>query len=195
MKRTLLAASVVALLSLAGCGSGASTAAAPGSALPTAAQTEAPTTEAAIPTVAPTPAGPGATVAGIPPLSGKPTDLTAQSSGQAGTGTPPNELTTQDVVVGKGAPAKASDTVNVRYSGTLYDGTAFDASWKEGDTPVTFPLSQVVPGFALGIEGMAPGGRRVLVIPPALGYGAEGSPPVVPGNATLVFVVDLVSIS
>lgn len=205
MKRTLLAAAVVASMTLAGCGSGTSTVAGTDTVAPqpTAAATTAPATGApatgapateAAPTVAPTPAEPGAKVAGIPALSGTPTDLKAQSSGLAGTGQPPTQLLTQDVVVGKGPAAKASDTVSVRYSGTLYDGTPFDASWKQGDTPVSFPLNQVVPGFALGIEGMQPGGRRVMVIPPALGYGEQGSPPVVPGNSTLVFVVDLVGI-
>jgi peptidylprolyl isomerase len=144
--------------------------------------------------VAPTPAKPGAEVVGIPPLTGNPTDLKTQSSAGAGTGKPPTTLLTQDVVVGTGAPAKASDTVSIRYSGTLYDGTPFDASWKDGDTPVNYPLAQFVPGFSLGVEGMKPGGRRVIVIPPALGYGEQGNGPV-PGNATIVFVVDLVGIS
>lgn len=198
MKRTLLAAAAVASMTLVGCGSGTSTAT--GTATEAPQPTAAATTSAAAPTeapstVAPTPAEPGAKIAGIPALSGNPTDLKAQTSGQAGTGRPPSQLVTQDVVVGKGAAAKPSDTVSVRYSGTLYDGTPFDASWKQGDAPISFPLDQVVPGFALGIEGMQPGGRRVMVIPPALGYGEQGSPPVIPGNSTLVFVVDLVGIS
>jgi len=194
MKRSLLAAAAVALMTLAGCGSAASTAAAPATVTPL--PTAAPTTEAAAPTAgpAPTPAKPGATVAGIPALTGTPTDLKTQSSAGVGTGKPPTQLLTQDVVVGKGTAAKASDIVNVRYSGTLYDGSPFDASWKQGDAPISFPLSGVVPGFAQGIEGMQPGGRRVMVIPPALGYGAQGQGPV-PANATLVFVVDLVGIS
>lgn len=199
MKRSPLATAapvlVAALMTLAGCGSATSTAAGTDTVAPQPAATTAPAAAPTAPAVAPTPAAPGATVPGIPALGGKPTDLTTQSSAQAGTGQPPTQLLTQDVVVGKGAAAKASDTVSVRYSGTLYDGTPFDASWKQGDAPVSFPLNQVVPGFALGIEGMQPGGRRVMVIPPALGYGEQGSPPVVPGNSTLVFVVDLVGIS
>jgi peptidylprolyl isomerase len=193
MKRILLAACVVALTTLAGCGSGAApaTPATPATSAPaTPAATSAPATTAG---AAPAPAAPGTTVPGIPALSGTPTDLTAQSQAKAGTGTPPAVLLTQDVVVGTGPAAKASDTVNVRYSGTLYDGTPFDSSWSDGSDPVSFPLSQVVPGFSEGIAGMQAGGRRVIVIPPQLGYGAEGSGPV-PGNATLVFVTDLVSI-
>jgi peptidylprolyl isomerase len=190
MKRILLAACVVALTTLAGCGSGAAPATpAPATPAPATSAASTPATAAA----APTPAAPGTTVPGIPALSGTPTDLTAQSQAKAGTGTPPAALLTQDVVVGTGPAAKASDTVNVRYSGTLYDGTPFDSSWSDGSDPVSFPLDQVVPGFSEGIVGMQAGGRRVIVIPPQLGYGAEGSGPV-PGDATLVFVTDLVSI-
>jgi peptidylprolyl isomerase len=189
MKRTLLAASAVALLTLAGCGSAATSAASSTTAA------AAPTTAAAAPPgAAQAPAAPGATVPGIPALSGTPTDLKAQSQAEAGTGQPPTQLLTQDVVVGTGPAAKASDTVNVRYSGTLYNGTPFDSSWSRGDAPTSFPLDQVVPGFSQGIVGMQPGGRRVIVIPPELGYGAQTNGPV-PGGSTLVFVVDLVGIS
>jgi peptidylprolyl isomerase len=112
----------------------------------------------------------------------------------AGTPPPPTKLVTQDLVVGKGATAKASDTVVVQYVGANYaDGKNFDASWQDNG-PATFPLSGVVPGFAQGIEGMKVGGRREIVIPPALGYGQAGSPPAVQPNETLVFVVDLLSI-
>ena len=82
------------------------------------------------------------------------------------------------------------------YVGVDYtNGKVFDDSpWKSGQ-PVPFPLSGVVPGFAQGIEGMKVGGRREIVIPPALGYGADGNPPAVGPNETLVFVVDLKAIS
>ena len=83
--------------------------------------------------------------------------------------------------------------MNVRYVGALYDGTPFDSSWSRGDAPISFPLNQVVPGFAQGIQGMAAGGRRVIVIPPALGYGDQAQGPI-PAGSTLVFVVDLVGI-
>ncbi|MDN5749692.1 MAG: FKBP-type peptidyl-prolyl cis-trans isomerase, partial [Pseudonocardia sp.] len=66
--------------------------------------------------------------------------------------------------------------------------------WDAGDAPVQFPLSGVVPGFSQGIEGMAVGGRRVIVMPPELAYG-DNPPPGLPADATLVFVVDLVGIS
>jgi peptidylprolyl isomerase len=129
----------------------------------------------------------------VPALSGSPTDLTAPSQAQAGSGQPPAELVTQDVVTGSGAAATAADTVDVQYSGTLFtDGSLFDSSWSRG-APASFPLNAVVPGFAQGIEGMQVGGRRVIVIPPDLGYGEQTRGPI-PGGSTLVFVVDLVGI-
>jgi peptidylprolyl isomerase len=184
MKRPLsvTAAAVVALGVLAGCGSSEQPAPAP------AADSAAPAADAAAP------AAPGATVPGVPPLTGNPTDLTKPSQAKAGTGQPPTKLVTQDVVVGKGTAAKLSDSVDVRYSGTLYpNGELFDASWQQGDEPINFPLSNVVPGFAQGIVGMQPGGRRVIVIPPDLGYGSRTAGPI-PAGSTLVFVVDLVKV-
>jgi FKBP-type peptidyl-prolyl cis-trans isomerase len=107
----------------------------------------------------------------------------------------PTNLETKDLVVGTGATATAASTVNVNYVGADYaNGRVFDDTpWKQGQ-PTSFPLSGVVPGFAQGIEGMRVGGRREIVIPAALGYGATGSPPAVSPNETLVFVVDLVSV-
>lgn len=109
---------------------------------------------------------------------------------------PPTELVTKDLVVGDGPEAKDGDTVKVQYVGALYDdGTEFDASWT-GDQPgdgfeFTLGGGQVIQGWDQGVAGMKVGGRRVLVIPPDLGYGAQGSPPTIPGDSTLVFVVDL----
>ncbi|WP_312859157.1 FKBP-type peptidyl-prolyl cis-trans isomerase [Pseudonocardia xinjiangensis] len=101
---------------------------------------------------------------------------------------------TQDIVIGTGKKAVPTDTVDVQYSGTLYsDGSLFDSSWQRGE-PASFPLDGVVPGFAQGIEGMQVGGRRVIVIPPDLGYGNRANGPI-PAGSTLVFVVDLVGIS
>jgi peptidylprolyl isomerase len=82
----------------------------------------------------------------------------------------------------------------VQYVGSDYtNGKDFDSSWSRGQ-PASFALSGVVPGFAQGIVGMKVGGRREIVIPPALGYGADGQPPAVGPNETLVFVVDLLAI-
>jgi peptidylprolyl isomerase len=132
----------------------------------------------------------------VPALTGDPTDLSRQTQAQAGTGQPPTTLLTQDVVTGNGARVTPDDTVvQVRYTGTLYaDGTVFDSSWKRGPAPVDFPLANVVPGFAQGVAGMRQGGRRVIVIPPALGYGPSADGPI-PGGSTLVFVVDLIGVT
>jgi FKBP-type peptidyl-prolyl cis-trans isomerase len=178
MKRSLARLAVAgccAALAVAGCGSSATDADKP--ATPPAA------TAAAV--------GPD----GVPSLTGSPTDMSAPTQAQAGGTQPPTHLVTQDVVVGTGQAALPSDTVDVRYVGTLYsDGRLFDSSWARGNEPISFPLSGVVPGFAQGIEGMQQGGRRVIVIPPDLGYGPRGQGPI-PADSTLVFVVDLVGIS
>ena len=115
---------------------------------------------------------------------------------EASTGTPPTSLEKEDIVVGDGAEAKEGDTVSVQYVGALYDtGKEFDASWDRGE-PFEFTLGsgQVIKGWDEGVAGMKVGGRRKLIIPPDLGYGAQGSPPTIPANATLVFVIDLESV-
>ena len=98
----------------------------------------------------------------------------------------------QDLVVGEGAEASASDEVTVHYTGWLHTGTVFDSSI--GGQPVTFPLSDVIPGWTEGVSGMKEGGKRKLVIPPHLAYGANGIPGVIPQYATLVFDVELIEI-
>jgi peptidylprolyl isomerase len=129
----------------------------------------------------------------IPSVSNA-TNLHVEPVVSASSGTPPTSLMTRDLIVGTGATAVASNTVLVQYVGANYsDGKDFDSSWQRGQA-ATFPLSGVVPGFAQGIVGMKVGGRREIVIPPALGYGAAGYPPAVSANETLVFVVDLISI-
>jgi peptidylprolyl isomerase len=108
--------------------------------------------------------------------------------------TPPAALVTEDIVKGKGKAAKAGDTVSMQYAGYNWsDGQLFDASWDRGNEPFEFGLGagMVIPGWDEGIVGMKPGGRRLLVIPPDLGYGPAGSPPVIGPDETLVFVVDL----
>jgi peptidylprolyl isomerase len=111
-------------------------------------------------------------------------------------GPAPAKLETKELIAGTGAEAKAGDTVTVNYVGVLYKGgKEFDASWKRHET-FSFALGkgQVIPGWDQGIVGMKVGGRRELVIPSALAYGAKGSPPTIPPNAPLVFVVDLLSV-
>ncbi|MGQ0466849.1 MAG: FKBP-type peptidyl-prolyl cis-trans isomerase [Sporichthyaceae bacterium] len=111
-----------------------------------------------------------------------------------GTGDAPTQLVIRDLVVGNGETAVSTDTVDVRYVGAFFDdGKVFDSSWERGNEPVTFPLNGVVKGFAGGIVGMKLGGRREIVIPGDLAYGAN-PPPGIPPNAVLVFVVDLMGI-
>ena len=132
--------------------------------------------------------------AGLPAVANA-TDLKTEPKPSAGAEPAPTKLAMKDLVTGTGAPAVASSTVKVQYVGTNYtDGKVFDASWEHGGQPIDFPLSGVIPGFAQGIVGMKVGGRRELVIPPALGYGTRGSPPAVGPNETLVFVIDLVGV-
>jgi FKBP-type peptidyl-prolyl cis-trans isomerase len=106
------------------------------------------------------------------------------------------ELKITDDVVGTGAEAQTGDTVNVLYSGSLDNGTVFDASAKHGNQPFSFKLDagDVIKGWDLGVVGMKVGGKRELVIPPELGYGASDYGPI-PGNSTLHFTVELLSIS
>jgi peptidylprolyl isomerase len=196
MNRSLPTASAAAILTALTVVSGCSSTPSASATATTSAAPVAPTTaaQATAPTRALAPAASGVAVAGIPALGGNATDLKTAPEIPPSTGQPPTQLLTQNIVVGTGPTATATDTVNVRYVGALYDGTPFDSSWSRGDAPISFPLNQVVPGFAQGIEGMAPGGRRVIVIPPAMGYGDQTQGPI-PGGSTLVFVVDLVGIS
>jgi peptidylprolyl isomerase len=108
-------------------------------------------------------------------------------------GPAPAKLETKEIITGTGAEAKSGDAVTVNYVGVLYKtGKVFDASWKRNETfPFTLGKGQVIPGWEQGVEGMKVGGRRELIIPASLAYGAKGSPPTIPPNEALVFVVDL----
>lgn len=107
-----------------------------------------------------------------------------------------NELGIKDVKIGTGQEAKAGDVVTVHYRGTLENGKQFDASYDRG-TPFEFNLGagQVIKGWDQGVAGMKEGGKRVLTIPPHLGYGAHGAGGVIPPNATLKFEVELLKVS
>ncbi len=113
-----------------------------------------------------------------------------------GTGKPPSKLVVQDLIVGKGKRARAGDTVTVQYVGVLFDdGKQFDASWQGSKRGQGFPFplgaGQVIPGWDQGVVGMREGGRRKLIIPGDLAYGAQGYPPDIPPDAALIFDVDL----
>lgn len=110
-------------------------------------------------------------------------------------GEPPAGLVVVDVVEGDGDEASAGDTVTTHYVGVSWrnDGDQFDASW-DREEPISFPLSGVIQGWQDGIPGMRVGGRRLLVIPPEQGYGAQSPTPAIAPNDTLVFVIDLVDV-
>ncbi|HEV2145832.1 MAG TPA: FKBP-type peptidyl-prolyl cis-trans isomerase [Longimicrobiaceae bacterium] len=109
--------------------------------------------------------------------------------------TTPTGLRWRDEQVGTGAEATRGKAVAVHYTGTLTDGTKFDSSRDRGE-PFEFPLGagMVIRGWDEGVQGMKVGGRRTLLIPPELGYGARGAGNVIPPNATLVFDVELLEV-
>ena len=100
-----------------------------------------------------------------------------------------------DLALGTGQEADRNDRVRIHYAGFLPDGTPFDSSIAAGE-PIQFVLGmrEVVRGWEVGVRGMKEGGRRLLVIPPDLGYGSRGLSGVVPGNATLVFEIQLLEV-
>jgi peptidylprolyl isomerase len=163
--------SILPVLVLAGCGGGG--------------KDKSATSTAAAPTTTPAPA-PGA---GAAQLQTKP-KVTVPS------GKPPTKLVSRDIVTGTGATAQPGDTVSVQYVGVSYaNKKQFDASW-DRHQPFTFQLGggMVIPGWDQGVVGMKVNGRRELIIPPDLGYGAQGQPPAIAPNDTLVFVIDLLRV-
>jgi FKBP-type peptidyl-prolyl cis-trans isomerase len=105
------------------------------------------------------------------------------------------ELKIEDEVVGTGAEAKAGDTVEVNYLGTLTDGTKFDSSYDRNQTfKFTLGAGEVIEGWDKGFAGMKVGGKRKLTIPSDMAYGDSGISGAIPGGATLVFEVELVSV-
>ena len=111
--------------------------------------------------------------------------------------TPPADLVIEDVELGEGPEAATGSSVEVHYAGNAWSTRAqFDASWDRGET-FTFTLGagQVIAGWDQGVAGMRVGGRRRLVIPPGLGYGSRGAGGAIKPNETLVFVVDLISVT
>ena len=141
---------------------------------------------------------PGAPLPEATSIGAVSTDLSKKPAVPKPTGNPPKELQGKDVVVGKGQEVKVGDKVAVQYVGVLFkDGKQFDASWDRGKKPFEFTVGQgqVIQGWDQGLPGMKVGGRRVLVIPSDLAYGEQGSPPKIPANSTLVFVVDVKKVS
>lgn len=105
----------------------------------------------------------------------------------------PKDLVVQTLIKGDGEKLTDSDTPLVHYTGVLWEEkTVFDSSWETG-SPVPFPLDGVIEGFTQGLVGQTVGSQVMIVIPPELGYGEEGQG-TIPGDATLVFVVDILGV-
>jgi FKBP-type peptidyl-prolyl cis-trans isomerase len=94
---------------------------------------------------------------------------------------------------GTGPRPDRGDTVAVQYEGRLIDGTVFDSTYQRGQ-PAIFPIDQVIPGWSEGVQLMPAGSKYRFTIPPSLGYGQNGVPPVIPGGSVLVFDVELLAI-
>jgi peptidylprolyl isomerase len=129
----------------------------------------------------------------ITPTAGE-SDLSKKPQIPKSSGPAPEQLKVEDLIEGDGAAAKNGDKLSVQYVGVLYDNNKeFDSSWSRGEEPleVTLGSGQVISGWEQGLLGMKVGGRRKLTIPPDQAYGAQGQPPTIPGNATLIFEIDL----
>jgi peptidylprolyl isomerase len=177
LPRQLSASLITAAVSLAAAGCGGSHAAPiPGNSSSGGYSTTASTPTATTPAVT-APAGPKPKIA-------KPS------------GPPPTSLKIVDLKQGTGTPVKSGDQVSVQYVGVLYNtAKQFDASYDRGQ-PFAFQLGagNVIPGWDKGVVGMRVGGRRQLIIPAALAYGAQGQPPTIPPNSALIFDIDLVKV-
>jgi FKBP-type peptidyl-prolyl cis-trans isomerase len=144
---------------------------------------------------------PAATDAAVKKLvAGVGTDTSTAPKITSPTAPPPTTLIQDDVVTGKGTAAKLNDDVEVRYTLVNWggDNAAVDSSWTRTPNSTSFPLEKggLIEGWIKGVPGMKPGGRRVLVVPAADGYGDQGTPDgSVPPGGTLIFVIDLVKAS
>src|ERR1019366_5718621 len=140
--------------------------------------------------------GQGASQAKVPTTPTPPPALSAKPVVKVPKSCATKQLVTNDLVKGTGQVVQAGQTVTVNYVGVLCKtGVEFDSSWKRNQ-PFTTALTTggVIAGWVKGIPGMRVGGRRELIVPAALAYGKSGSPPTIPPNSPLVFVVDLLSV-
>jgi peptidylprolyl isomerase len=143
------------------------------------------------------PAGPAPSAPPAPKASTNLKDTKSKPTIPRPTGKPPTKLVVKDIVVGKGQAAKKGDKLSMQYVGvTFSSGQEFDASWDRGQ-PLDLQLGKgmVIKGWDQGLIGIKPGGRRELIIPANLAYGAQGQPPTIGPNEPLVFIVDALSVS
>jgi FKBP-type peptidyl-prolyl cis-trans isomerase FkpA len=105
----------------------------------------------------------------------------------------PSGMYYRDLTIGTGEPVANGRELSMRYSGWLPNGKPFDSNANGSPYVLQLGAKEVIDGWDLGLVGMKVGGKRQLIIPPSLGYGAAGSPPVIPPNAILVFNVELVA--
>lgn len=105
----------------------------------------------------------------------------------------PSGLQYKVITMGTGEKPAASNTVTVRYKGTLIDGTVFDSTEKQGGEPISFPLNGVIPGWTEGVQLMPTGSKFIFYIPSDLAYGDRGAGAQIPGGATLIFEIELIS--
>ena len=128
--------------------------------------------------------------------NGAPADAKAvldKAAAEPGATLTPSGLVYRELRAGTGESPKATDAVTVNYRGTLTNGTEFDSSYKRNE-PISFPLSGVIPCWTEGVQKMKVGGKSQLVCPSSIAYEDRGSPPVIPGGATLIFEVELLGI-
>ena len=179
-RATLIALALGAAVVIAGCGSSGSSTITIGNentadnALIKAGETTGTTTTAKTPTSG--------------PLSKEPTVTPPK-------GPAPTKLETKELITGTGTEAKVGSAISVDDVGVLYKtGKVFESSFKRNEPfSLTLGKGEVIQGWEQGIPGMKVGGRRELIIPASLAYGTKGSPPKIPANETLVFVIDLLS--
>jgi peptidylprolyl isomerase len=178
-----------ACLALAACGGGTKTAAIPSGSGSDSAASPTPTATTTATTAKPAPPTPAVKTL----AAGAGTNTKKKPKIAKPKGSPPSKLISDDIVTGKGPAAKNGDQLTVDYVGVSWStGKEFDASWKRKQTfPLTLGQGGVIPGWDQGLVGVKAGGRRMLVIPPDLAYGASGQPPTIGPNETLVFVIDV----
>ena len=123
-----------------------------------------------------------------------PSPAAASAAKEAGAVVTSTGLVYRSLKDGTGASPSARDTVKVHYRGTLPDGKEFDSSYKR-NSPIEFPLSNVIPCWTEGVQKMKVGGKAKLTCPPEIAYGARGAGNAVPPNATLHFEVELLGIN